>query len=123
MPPNKPPLRHPPEVLEAIIQEHTGDPVQMACRLHYFGWTLAEAAWAAVHWDLPTLAAAVAKERAARDSKLTNLSDGDLAKLRAEIDAGQKPAFAPRLKRTTRIVQTAPRPTTQPPGRSDDSRA
>ena len=63
MPPNKPPLRHPPQVHESIIQEHQGDPVQMAYRLRYFGWPLAEAAWAAVHWDLTCLAAAIANER------------------------------------------------------------
>ncbi len=34
----KPAFQHPPEVHEAIIREHQGDPVQMAYRLQSFGW-------------------------------------------------------------------------------------
>ena len=113
----KPKFKHPPEVYAAIIAEHGDNPVRMAERLQACGWTLADAAWAAVHWDLRTMAAAVANERAARDAKPTNLSDGDLAKLRAKIDAAQKPPHSPRPRRTTRIVRTTPRLTPRPPAR------
>lgn len=111
----KPKFKHPPEIYVAIIKEHRDNAVRMAERLQAFGWTLADAAWAAVNWDLRTLAAAVANERASRDSKLTNLSDDDLAKLRGEIDTAQKPAFSPRPKRTTRIVRTTPKLTPRLP--------
>lgn len=118
----KPKFRHPPEIYVAIIQEHRDNPVRMAERLQAGGWTMADAAWAAVNWDLRTLAAAVANERAARDTKPTSLSDGDLAKLREEIDAAQKPPATPRPRKTTRIMRTTPRFTSRPPKRPDESK-
>ena len=116
----KPKFMHPTLVYQAIIAEHRNSEVKMAERLQSCGWTLADAAWAAVNWDLHTLAAAVANERAARDMKLTNLSDGGLAKLRAEIEAAQEP---PRPKRTTRIMQIAPKLPPQFPQRTDEPKA
>lgn len=111
----KPKFRHPPEIYAAIIQEHRDNAVRMAERLQACGWTLADAAWAAVNWDLRTLAAAVANERAARDTKPSNLSDGELTELRDEIDAGQKPALSQKPRKTTRIMRTTPKLTPRPP--------
>ena len=82
----KPPFRHPPEVYQAIVQEHHDSPVRMAERLQHFGWTLADAAWAAVHWNPLWLAAAVANERATRGASITALSDAQLATRRVKID-------------------------------------
>ena len=118
----KPKFQHPPEVYQAIIHEHRENAVRIGERLMACGWTLADAGWAAANWDLRTLAAAVANERAARDSKPTNLSDGDLAKLKAEIDAAQKPPPPPRPRRTTRIIRTTPRLPQRPPKRADESK-
>lgn len=109
----KPKFKHPPEIYAAIIAEHRDNPVRMAERLQACGWSLADAAWAAVHWDLRTMAAAIANERAERGTKPTSLSDAELAKLGAEIDAAQKPPHPPR--RTTRIMRTTPKFTARPP--------
>ncbi len=111
MHPRKPPFKHQPEVYRAIVQEHQSNALRMAERLQSCGWTLADAARAAVNWDFRTLAAAIANERVKRGAKPTNLSDGDLAKLRAEIvDATRKSPPPPlRPKKTTRIVRTTPK--------------
>ncbi len=119
----KPKFKHLPEVYQAIIAEHRHSEVRMAERLQACGWTLADAAWAAVNWDLRTMAAAVANERAARDAKPTSLSEGDLAKLRTEIDAAQKPSATPRPRKTTRIVRTTPSLTPRPPKRPEEPKA
>ena len=111
----KPPFQHPPEVYLAIVREHQDNPVRMAERLQACGWTLADAAWAAVHWNLTWLAAAIANERATRAASVTSLSETELAKLRAEIGEGRKPPATPRLRRTTRIVRATPRFTARPP--------
>ena len=119
----KPQAKHSPEVYQAIVQEHHGDPVRMAERLQSCGWGLADAAWAAVHWDITWLAAAIANERAKRATKPTNLSECDLARLRAEIGATQKPPHPPRPKRTARIMRTTPRLPQRPPKRADEPKA
>ena len=119
----KPQAKHPPEVYQAIVQEYHGDPVRMAERLQSCGWGLADAAWAAVHWDLTWLAAAIANERVKRDTKPTNLSEGDLARLRTEIGAAQRPSHTPRPKRTTRIMRTTPRLPPRPPERTNEPKA
>ena len=111
----KPSFQHPPEVYLAIVREHHNNPVRMAERLQACGWTLADAAWAAVHWNLTWLAAAVANERATCGTSITTLSDAQLAKLRAEIDEAKKPPDTPKPKRTTWIMRTTPRFTPQPP--------
>ena len=110
-----PPFRHSPEVYLAIVREHQNNPVRMAHRLQHFGWTLADAAWAAVHWNPTWLAAAVANERATRGTSLTTLSDAQLTKLRAEIDEAKQPPATPRPRRTTQIMRTTPRLTPRPP--------
>lgn len=109
----KPPFRHPPEVYLAIVREHQDNPVRMAERLQACGWTLADAAWAAVHWNPLWLAAAIANERATRATTITNLSETELTKLRAEIGEGKKPQTIPKPRNTTRIMRITPRLTTQ----------
>jgi hypothetical protein len=123
MRPLKPKLQHPPEVYQAIIREHRENALRMGERLMAYGWTLADAAWSAVNWNLLTLAAAVANERAKRDTKPTSLSDGDLDKLRAEIDAAQKPPHTSRPRRTTRIMRTMPKLPQRPSKRGDEPKA
>ena len=68
MRPARPKLHHPPETYAAILREHRDDPMRLAERLQHFGWSLADAAWVAVHWPPLWLAAAVAEARAARDA-------------------------------------------------------
>ena len=111
----KPPFRHPQEVYLAIVREHQDNSVRMAERLQACGWTLADAAWAAVHWNPLWLAAAIANERATRGTKITSLSESELAQFRAEIKEGKKPPAAPRPRKTTWIMRTAPRLTPRPP--------
>ena len=113
----KPPFQHPPEVYHAIVREHQDNPMRMAERLQACGWTLADAAWAAVHWNPLWLAAAIADERATRDAKVTSLSETELAKLRVEIGEAKKPAATTRPRKTTRIMRTTPRLTPRPPAR------
>ena len=113
----KPPFRHPPEVYHAIVREHHDNPVRMAERLQACGWTLADAAWAAVHWNPLWLAAAIANERAHRDAKVTSFSETELAKLKVEIGEGRQPPATPRHRKTTRIVRATPRFTPRPPTR------
>lgn len=114
----KPKPNHPPEVYEAIIRECGHKPLKMGEHLQACGWALADAAWAAVHWDLQTLATAIANERAGRNSKLTNLSESDFAKLKKEIEADQKPQpSTPR--RTPLISKTTPKVPPRPSKRVD----
>ena len=117
----KPEFQHPPEIYAAIIQEHRESAVRMGERLMTCGWTLADAGWAAANWELRTLAAAIANERAKRDTKPTNLSDGYLARLRAEIDAAQEPPpHPPRPRRTTRLMRITPRLPLRPRKQTDE---
>ena len=107
MRPDKPDHKHPPEVHAAIAKEHGYDPVRMAQLLQQLGWTLADAAWAAVNWETSWLAAAIANEKVARGMKPTSLSESALEKLKVEITAG-KPLGPPKPRRTNRI-QRAPK--------------
>ena len=104
----QPKLNHPAEVYVAILRQHGGDAVRLAHRLQHLGWPLADAAWAAVHWDTTSLAAAVAAAREARGLKPCSLSDADLDKLRAEICSGAPPE-RPKPRRTTRIIRNKPK--------------
>ena len=103
----KPKLNHPAEIYIAILRENESDPMRLAQRLQQLGWTLADAAWAAVNWDATLLAAAVADQRQARGLKPTSLSDADLDKLRAEISSGA-PRELPEPRRTTRVIRNWP---------------
>ena len=108
----KPKRSHPPEIYQAIIQECGNCNIRLAQHLQSCGWTLADAGWAAASWDLPTLAAALANERATRNIKPTTLSDTEVAKIKTELaaTAATKKATANlRPKKTTRIVRTKPR--------------
>ena len=109
----KPKFSHPPEIYLAIIKEHRDCAVRLAERLQACGWAMADAAWAAVNWDLPTLAAAVANERAARDAKITLLSEAEVARLRAQLEGAKGPPATPPSKKTTRIIRT-PKPPASP---------
>ena len=115
----KPENNHSPEIYEAIIRECGRRPTRLGEHLQACGWTMAAAAWAIVNWDLPTLAAALANERAKRDKKPTTLSEAELAKIRADL-AQAKPAVPPpQSKKTTRIARSLPEPTPRTPGGSE----
>ena len=113
----KPETNHPPEVYEAIIHECGHRSVRLGEHLQACGWTMADAAWAAVNWDLPTLAAALANERAKRNMKPTKLSGGGLTRIRDDRDEGaaKKTTASLRPKKTTRIVPATPRPKPRTP--------
>ena len=102
-----PRLEHSPEIYEAILQEHRSSPVRMGEFLMACGWTIGDAAWAAVNWEPHTMAAAIANERVRRSLKLTSLSDREVAQLRQQIQAEKKNTTALRPKKTTRIVRTS----------------
>ena len=55
-----PKFHHPPEIYEAIIQEHRENGLRMGEVLMACGWTIGDAAKAVVNWDRRTRAAAVA---------------------------------------------------------------
>ena len=117
-----PKLEHPPEIYEAIVREYHGKDVRMAEVLMACGWTMVDAAWAAVNWDLRTVAAAIANERAKRKVRLTSLSDAELADLKKQIQTEKKATQPIRPKRTTRIVpRTTPRIGARPPRKPGDS--
>lgn len=99
----KPSFEHPLDVYSAIMHEHRDSPLRMAERLQACGCTLADAAWAAVHWRPIWLAASIANECASRAAKITSLSETNLAKLRAEVGR-EKPPATPRPRKATRIV-------------------
>ena len=68
----KPKMLHPPEVYAAVVAEHRGDPMMMAQRLEQLGWSPADAAWAAMNWDVALLAAAIVHEREKREQPPTD---------------------------------------------------
>lgn len=114
-------FKHPPEVRLAIIREHRECPLRMAELLQRCGWSLGDAACAAVNWDIMGMAEAIADEREKRGAKLTNLSDADLAKLKEEIEmAAKKPPDGARSKKTNRIGQTTSRLTPRIPKKPAD---
>lgn len=109
---------HPPEVYEAIIREHRESPLRMGEVLMACGWSIGDAAWAAVNWDLRTMAAVVAHERAKRKTGLAFPSEDEAAALEMKIQAEKKPTTAQPSRKTTRIVPTLrinARPPLKPP--------
>ena len=113
-----PKFEHPPEIYQAILREYRENPVRMGEFLMACGWTIGAAAWAAVNWDLRTLAAAIAIERTKRNLKLTPLPDGKVAELDKRILAEKKVVNTLPPRKTTRIVrkpQIDIRPSQKPP--------
>lgn len=100
-----PKFEHPPEIYQAILREYRENPVRMGEFLLACGWTIGDAAWAAVNWDLRTLAAAIANERTKRNLKLTSLAGGEAAELDKRILAEKKTANALSPRKTTRIMR------------------
>jgi hypothetical protein len=100
----KPKFKHSPEVHADIIQANGSDAVRLAHCLQQLGWTLADAAWAAVNWPLTWMAAAIANERDVRGTEAASLLDADWEKLRAEV-SGVEPE-PPKPRRTNRIHRT-----------------
>ena len=82
-----PKLTHTPEVLAAILQEHRAEPLRLAQSLQSLGWTLADAAWAAVNWSPEHLAEAIASEKQRRRIAL------------------HTPNASPKVRKTTRIIR------------------
>ena len=115
----QPRFEYPPEVYLAIIREHQDNPHQMGEFLMACGWSIGDAAWAILNWDLRTLAAAIACERAKRKVRLTVLPESDVAEIKRQLQAEKKQTAQPRPKRTTRIVPTL-RADSRALGKSDD---
>ena len=101
-----PKFQEPPEIYEAIIREHRSNGMRMGEILMACGWTIGDAAKAVVTWDLRTLAAALAHERAKRNVRLTMLTEVEVAQLRKQIQSEKKSTVALRPKKTTRVVRT-----------------
>ena len=118
-----PKFTEPPEIYEAIIREHRSNAVRMGEVLMACGWTIGDAAWSAVNWDLRTMAAAIAYERAKRSAKLTLLSEVEVAQLRKEIQTVKKTTAALRPKKTTRIIHRSPRINLWPPTKPEEPQA
>ena len=118
-----PKFEHPEEIYQAIIREHRENSTRMGEVLMACGWTMVDAARAIVQWDLRTLAAAIANERAKRRVRLTSLSEDQMAELKKQTQAEKKHIAALRPKKTTRIIRTPPRPAPRPPKRADEPRA
>ncbi len=118
----KPRCCHPPEIYQAIIREGGNSHIRLAQHLQSCGWTLADAGWAAANWDLPTLAAALANERAQRNMRLTTLSDAEVATIKAELaaSAATKATGSIQPKRTTRVVRATSRLPARPPTKPED---
>ena len=104
----KPKSKHSSEVLAEIIKANGSDPVRLAHCLQQLGWSLADAAWAAVNWPLAWLAVAIANERDVRSTEAASLLEADWEKLRAEVSAvvpePPKPRKPNRIHRTPRII-------------------
>ena len=118
-----PKFEHPEEIYQAIVREHRESSTRMGEVLMACGWTMVDAARAIVAWDLRTLAAAIANERAKRNLKLTSLSEAELAKLKRQIQAEKKATSQFRPKKTTRIMHRSPRIDLQPPQNPQDPKA
>lgn len=119
-----PKFEHPEEIYEAIIRENHSRDVRMAEILMSCGWTMVDAAWAAVNWDLRTMAAAIANERTKRKVRLTPLSEAELAELKRQMQTEKKATQPLRPKRTTRIIpRTTPRIGSRPPKKPGDPSA
>ncbi len=86
-----PELRHPPEVYQAIIAEHEGSAERLGARLEQLGWSMAEAAWAAVNWSFTWLAAAIASERERRGMIPTALPPNGPHRPRGQRPLGEIP--------------------------------
>jgi predicted alpha/beta-hydrolase family hydrolase len=104
----KPKFKHSPQVHADIIKANGSDAVRLAHCLQQLGWTLADAAWAAVNWPLIWMAAAIANERDVRSTEAASLLDADWEKLRAEVSAALPEPLKPR--KTNRIHRTPPIP-------------
>ncbi len=113
-----PEFSHPPELYEAIVREHRSNGLRMGEVLMACGWTIGDAAKAVVNWDLHTLAAAIANERAKRNVRLTTLAENEVAELKRQIHAETTATTSLRGKRTTRIVPRAPQSHLRPPKKS-----
>ena len=118
-----PKFEHPEEIYQAIIREHRENSIRMGEVLMARGWTMVDAAKAIVQWDLRTLAAAIANERAKRKVRLTSLSEEQLAELKEQVQAEKTNTAAIRPKKTTRIIRTPPKLTPRPPKRADEPKA
>ena len=70
----------------------------MAC-----GWTIRAAAWSVLNWDLYTLAAAIANEKAGREFKLSPLSANRVTKLAMLVRSGNKATVRGPLERRIQV--------------------
>ncbi len=116
----RPKFAHPPEIYQAIYTEFRENPVRMGEYLMACGWTIGDAAWAAVNWDLRAIAATIANERVKRSLKLTSLSEAEIAELKRQIQAEKKATTMLRPKKTTRIMHHTPRTDSRPPHHPPD---
>ena len=116
-----PKFQEPPEIYEAIIQEHRSNGMRMGEVLMACGWTIGDAAKAVVNWDLRTLAAAIANERAKRVARRTSLTEAQVTQLEKQIraekitTAGIRPMKTPRSVRTPHVDPRPPRRSGGPP--------
>ena len=101
-----PKYQEPPEIYEAIIREHRSNGMRMGEVLIACGWTIGHAAKAVVNWDLRTLAAAIANERAKRGVRPTIFTEAEVAQLKKQIHTEKKSTVVLRPKKTTRVVRT-----------------
>ena len=100
----KPKLDLPSEIYAAIVREHGSDSLRLAQSLQSLGWSLVDAARAAVDWPLEWIAAAVATEKQRRGMKLHTFSPEALAALRVELAGSQPPADPGRPRKTPRVL-------------------
>lgn len=119
----KPKFEHPEEIYKAIIREHRENATRMTEVLMACGWTMVDAARAIVQWDLRTLAAAIANERAKRKVRLTSLSEEQIAELKKQISAEKKATGAIHPKKTTRVIRSALRTGSRPPQKPPSSKS
>ena len=113
-------IRTPAGDYQAIIQEHRSSGLRMGEFLMACGWTIADAAWAVVSWNLRTMAAAIANERAERGVKVTVLTEEEVAQLKKQIEIEKEASTTLKPRKTTRIVRRTPRLNVQPPRESEE---